>query len=246
MHNTVHQRLNERALTIGHDVDTFVASAAIPEQIWLKPVSVAVERREYKTKNDLVPAEFEIDLVVELTTLARLERLIQTHMRERPNDTRDGANDAIRAAIVESASRAAARAMSQIEPADYFSKYERWEIPGDEVEEAGQQNYVRSRLIQAIRSELKADFNIGHCKVNPRRVDSRVTAIIKFVQRIGDVEIEVEVEPRDLSRSARRAQDHDRLLHWKRRARPTGQRDSARRNSHSGRRPSKKSQELEP
>src|SRR5262249_41154184 len=29
VHNTVHQRLNERARTIGHEVDTFVASAAI-------------------------------------------------------------------------------------------------------------------------------------------------------------------------------------------------------------------------
>ena len=195
VHNTVHHRLNERARSIGHDVDTFVASAAIPEKIWLKPTTVEVERREYKTKNDLVPAEFEIDLVVELTTLARLEQLIQAHRLSRPNDAGEGANAAIRAAIVECATRAAGRIMSQIEPKDYFSKFERWEFPADDDEPGGKQNYVRNQLIRAIRTELKAEFHVTRCEVNPRRVDSRVAAIVRLIQRIGDLKVEVDVEP---------------------------------------------------
>ncbi|MHC2566363.1 hypothetical protein [Bradyrhizobium liaoningense] len=197
VHNTVHRRLNEQALSIGHDVDTFVASAGIPEKMWLKPVTIGIERREYKTKNDLVPAEFEIDLVVELPSLAPLEHLIQADKQKRVNDARDGANMSIRAAVVESATRAAARAMSQIEPSDYFSKYERWEMPVDDVPETGQQNYVRNQLVRAIRAELKTDFGINYCKVNPRRVDSRVAAIIRFLQSIGDINIDVDAVPSD-------------------------------------------------
>lgn len=199
VHNTVHQRLNERARTIGHEVDTFVASAAIPEKIWLDPVTVEVDRREYKTKNDLVPAEFEISLVVRMPTLARLEQVIQAHRLTRSNNTDDGANTAIRNEIVESAIRAATRVMSQITPADYFSKYERWEVPGNDEEQVGQKNYVRNQLVRAIRAELATNFQIARCEVNPRRVDSRVATIIKLIQEIGDIEVEVDADPQDSS-----------------------------------------------
>jgi hypothetical protein len=196
VHDAVHRRLKEHAHTIGHEVETFLASTAIPEKIWLKSTAVEVERREYKTKNDLVPAEFEIDLVVELTTLSRLEQLIQAHRLTRPNDTADGANQAIRAAIIESAVRAASRVMSQIEPTKYFSEYERWEVPVDETADAGQ-NYVRNQLVRAITAELKSEFLVGRCSVSPRRVDSRVASIIRIIQQIGDIEVKVKVEPRE-------------------------------------------------
>jgi hypothetical protein len=196
VHEAVHRRLKDRAHSIGHEVETFVASAAIPEKIWLKPTTVQVERREYKTKNDLVPAEFEIDLVVELTTLARLEQLIQAQPLTRPNDPSDGANLAIRAAISEAAVRAASRVMSQIEPATYFSKYERWEVPIDVVVvDDGEKNYVRNQLVWAITEELKAEFSVKSCQVSPRRVDSRVATIIRHIQQIGDVQVTVKVEP---------------------------------------------------
>jgi len=195
VHNTVHRLLNESARTIGHEVDTFVASAAIPEKIWLDPVTVVIARREYKTKNDLVPAEFEIRLVVQMTTLARLEDLIQAHRLTRPNDATDGANGAIRAAIVESATRAAESIMSQVEPRDYFSQYEQWEVFLDDEETTGPQNYVRNRLVRAVQDELKADFHIVRCDVNPRRVDSRVAKVLTLIHKMGDIEVTVEIEP---------------------------------------------------
>lgn len=195
VHEAVHSRLKEHAHSIGHEVETFVASAAIPEKIWLKPTAVQVERREYKTENDLVPAEFEIDLVVELTTLSRLEELIQNHRLTRSNDPGDGANEAIRAAIIDSAVGAASRVMSQIEPAKYFSAYERWEVPGDDIVSDSGPNYVRNQLVRAITRQLKAEFLVGQCRVNPRRVDSRVAAILRHIQQIGDIEVTVKVEP---------------------------------------------------
>jgi len=196
VHNTVHQRLNESARAIGHEVDTFVASAAIPEKKWLEAVTVEVPRREYKTKNDLVPAEFEIGLVVQMTTLARLEQIIQQHGATRTNDPDDGANRAIRNAIVESATRAAERVMSQIEPAKYFSQYEQWEFVEGTDEK---QNYVKNQLVRAIQTELKTVFHITSCEVNPRRVDSRVAHIIKLIQQTGDIEVQIKVEPQNSS-----------------------------------------------
>jgi hypothetical protein len=134
---------------------------------------------------------------VELTTLSRLEQLIQNQRLTRPNDTSDGANAAIRAAMVDSAVRAASRVMSQIEPAKYFSDYERWEVSdNDGVDETGQ-NYVRNQLVRAVAAELKADFLAGQCRVSPRRVDSRVASIIRLIQQIGDIEVTVKVEPAD-------------------------------------------------
>jgi hypothetical protein len=197
VHESVHRALKDRAHSIGHEVETFVASAAIPEKIWLKPTTVHVARREYKTKNDLVPAEFEIDLHVELTTLAPLEQLIQSQRLTRPNDPDDGANEAIRAAIIESAAGAASRIMLQIEPAKYFSEYERWEVAADDAVEDTERNYVRNQLVRAIASELKTEFLAGRCRVSPRRVDSRVASIIRRIQQIGDIELSVKVEPRD-------------------------------------------------
>jgi hypothetical protein len=197
VHEAVHRRLKDQAHSIGHEVETFVASAAIPEKIWLKPTPVHVERREYKTKNDLVPAEFEIDLLVELATLSRLEQLIQSQRLTRTNDPDDGANAAIRKAIIDSAAGAASRFMSQIEPAKYFSEYERWEVAVDDGADDIGRNYVRNQLVRAITTELKAEFQVGWCRVSPRRVDSRVAAIIRRIQQIGDIEITVKVEPRE-------------------------------------------------
>jgi hypothetical protein len=196
VHAAVHRRLKERAHSIGHEVETFVASAAIPEKLWLRPATVHVERREYKTKNPLVPAEFEIDLMVELMTLTPLEQLIQDQRPIRSNNPGDGANEAIRAAITDAAVRAAARVMAQIEPAKYFSKYERWEMPIDDSDD-GEQNYVRSQLISAVTDELKSEFSVKRCQVSPRRVDSRVATIIRHIQKIGDVELIAKVEPND-------------------------------------------------
>lgn len=197
VHEAVHRRLKDHAHSIGHEVETFVASAAIPEKIWLKPTAVQIERREYKTKNDLVPAEFEIDLVVELTTLSRLEQLIQNQRLTRPNDPGDGANEAIRKAIIDAAVGAASRIMSMIEPAKYFSAYERWEVSTEDIVDDSGQNYVRNQLVRAITAELRAEFLVGRCRVNPRRVDSRVASIIRHIQQIGDIEVTVKVEPRE-------------------------------------------------
>jgi hypothetical protein len=194
----VHQILNEHAHTIGHEVEveTFVTRSAVPEKIWLKSTPIHIERREYKTKNELVPAEFEIDLLVELPTLARFEQLIQDYRQTRPNDTSDGANEAIRSAIAESAIRAASRVMSQIEPIKYFSEYERWEAAGDESV-GPEPNYVRDQLVRAIAAELKSEFGVERCRVNPRPVDRRVALILKAIQQIGDIDLKVVVEPRD-------------------------------------------------
>jgi hypothetical protein len=202
VHNTIHERLVERARTIGHDVNTFVASAAIPEKIWLTPVKLQIGERTYKTKNDLVPAQFEIGLVVQFRTLARLEYQIKQYAEQRANDSADGANAAIREAIEKSAVSAATHAMLQIEPAKYFSEYEQWEIEDDGVDSLGRQsgdakqrNYVRNQLVREIQAELKAVFDVARCEVSPRRVDSRVKTIIKHIESIGDVEVKVNVEP---------------------------------------------------
>ena len=190
----VEELLKAQASTIGHDVQTFVAKAAIPEQTWLSPTPVKVGLRTYDTKNPMVPAEFEIDLVIQLTRLERLESVIQAHGRNRVNDLQDGANDAIRAAIIASAVGAAAREMSRIQPEDYFFKFENW-TEGWEKEAEKAKPEVASQLTRAIQQQLKSDFDIAACKVGLRRVDSLVQEIIRRVHRIGDITIELPIEP---------------------------------------------------
>jgi hypothetical protein len=189
----VEEVLRAKARSIGHDVETFVAKALIPEQIWFSPTTVKVGRRTYNTKNDLVPAEFEIDLVVQFASLERLEPLIQAHRLNRPNDLQDGANAAIRSEIIASAVRAAEREMSQTEPSAYFSEYERWDLPGNENGQPVRE--VRNQLVRAISKELEGDFEIASCRVDLRRVDSRVQDVIKQLQGIGDFSVHVEIEP---------------------------------------------------
>jgi len=195
VHKAVEETLKERARTIGHDVATYVAKAAIPEQSWFGPSPVRVERREYKTKNPLVQAEFEIDLMLQLTSLEPFEPVIQAHRRNRPNDLEDGANDAIRATIAEAAATAAERAMSLIEPARYFAEYEQWDFTNGGGEQRKQENYVRDQLAAAVRTVLQVRFGISICQVDPRRVDQRGAEIITHLQNLGDITVVPEIEP---------------------------------------------------
>lgn len=196
--NAVHHHLNRMAERIGHRVDTFLASAVIPEKYWTERVTVSIPKDEYETKNALVKAEFEIDLVVQVASLADLASFIERSPPHHGDNENLGSNREIEREFTDIAKQAARRTMKAIEPQDYFSNFEQWAFPSvDNVleEQTGQPPYVRDILVGEIQSALNSRFRLSCCEVTIRRVDERVGRVQKRLYSIPELSVDVEAAP---------------------------------------------------
>ena len=182
----IHGYLNDQAAKIGHSVETFIADANIPEKVWLHPRIIDIPTATYHTKDDMVPAEFAMSLVVRMGSLSIIEQIV--------DDTsvlKSSANDLIQKEICRVTSEVATRVMSNVEPHEYYSEFEQWDITGMEQHAAGgSMNFIRDRLTEEISHELKSRFNLVQCDVTLRRVDSKSQEASKMIMGVGDLVVE--------------------------------------------------------
>lgn len=183
----VRKILKDEAAGIGHDIETVIARARLPENRWLQRQVVEVPVERYPTKSSAVNAEVGAIVELRFNTI----RPLIDHVDQR---NRDGGNDydsRIEAELKRLVQDSLRTAIQQVDPNAYFAGWEPWSVSLDDEDGTrprnnGSSELVRSSLTRELVRDIKRSLSPEIVKVQLSRRDTDYTLASEAVTGLGD------------------------------------------------------------
>lgn len=198
----VKEVLTREALAIGHDVDPVAPDVRLPEKRWLTPQVLEIDTDTYATKNaGAAMAEFSASLEIRFLRIRPLVDYIDH--RPKPLEAPDydkAIEEAIRELVVDTLKIT----MQTIDTTDYYADWEEWDTPFalSDTPIRHSRNYVRNKLVQAVRSVLMSRLDAAEVKLQLNRVDGALGRIDAVIRGLGRLDVEGHAEPADMARQS--------------------------------------------
>lgn len=192
----VRKILKDEAAGIGHDIDTVIARARLPENRWLGRQVLEVEVERYPTKSSAVKAEVGVTLELSFSTIRPLVDYVDQRSRDGGNDY-DGRIEAEVKRLVRDSLRSA---IQQIDSNAYFADWEPWSGAFDDDDSTrprnnGSSELVRASLTRDLIRDIKRRLSPDVVRVQLVRRDSDYNEASNKVASLGDFVIRGKATP---------------------------------------------------